>query len=123
MVDNSEISEIQFVSLCDHPKSDAYTGSNLISNSQSVSIVKSTRRRTTLEVVIPLKRVKPAYHPTPSGSGTNFGNDAKDQVSTKGQAMKEGRDGGGEGDQDYDGDVEMNEDEMVSCCPNSMSLT
>jgi hypothetical protein len=93
----------------------------------SVPIVKSTRRRTILEVVIQLKGVRPAYRTASSGSGTSFGDVAEDQAITKGQSRKEGINRDAEDDKDYDGDVdgdvEMNEDEMVSSCPNSKSST
>jgi len=123
MVDNSETSKIQFVSLFSGAESGADTGRTSGPNSNSVSNVsnvKPTRRRTTLEVVILLKKVKPAYHVT----GTFFGDDAEDQSITRAQVMKEVRNGNQEEDQDYEGDVDgdagINEDdEMVSSRPNS----
>jgi len=118
MVDDS-FCAIQFVSLFTDAESDADTsrasgpGSNSVS---SVSIVKPTRRRTILEVVIRVKR-----RPADTVTGICFGDDAEDQALTRGQAMKEARSGDEEeaqdheGDVDGDADVERNEgDHMVS---------
>jgi hypothetical protein len=75
--------------------------------------------RKILEVVIPFRRGRPAYHATSGGSGTSFRAEEEDQ------AILEGRDDDAEDDQDYDGDVDGNVDverrahEVVSSRPTS----
>ena len=69
-----------------------------------------------MEVVIRVKRVKPAYHFS-GVSRTSFGDLAEDPAITKGW------NGNAVGDQDYDGDVDGHvgiheDDQMVSSRPN-----
>jgi hypothetical protein len=73
----------------------------------SVSTAKSPvqpRLRKILEVVIPFRSRRLAYHAASSGSGTSF------RAEEENQAIFKGRNDDAEDDQDYDGDVDGNVD-------------
>jgi hypothetical protein len=79
-----------------------------------VSIARTQVRpklRKILEVVIPFRRVRHAYQPTSGGSGTNFRAEDADQaiIVRRPEDVEDDQD-----DDGVDGDVEMNENDMVS---------
>jgi hypothetical protein len=76
----------------------------------SVSIAISPvrpRLRKILEVVIPFRSPRVAYHAASSGSRTSF------RAEEENQAIFKGRNDDAEDDQDYDGDVDGNVDGNV----------
>ena len=70
------------------------------------------RLRKILEVVIPFRRVRHNYQPTSGGPGTNFrAEDAGQAITVRRlEDVADYQDDDG----DVDGDVEMNENDMVS---------
>jgi hypothetical protein len=109
--------EIRSVSLCSYSIKVLLIDRTIFSVSTARGQVRPKVRKI-LEVVIPFRRGRLAYHATSGGSGTSFRAEEEDQ------AILEGRDEDAEEDQEYDGDVDVERsgddgDEIVSSRPNS----